>query len=73
MADLVVAEELMKCVDQFAPEHMAQCINYLAASGLHVALILNFQSPKLEWRRVVREFTQSLALPPLPPETLPAA
>jgi GxxExxY protein len=34
-------------------EHLAQCINYLKASGLRVALLINFQRPKVEWKRVL--------------------
>jgi len=55
-ADLVVADRLLvevKCVDQFSNEHLAQCINYLKVSGLHLALLINFRHPKVEWRRVV--------------------
>ena len=55
VADLVVEEKLiveLKCVDRFANEHLAQCINYLKASNLRVALLINFQRPKVEWRRV---------------------
>lgn len=55
-ADLVVEDRLLvevKCVEQFANEHLAQCINYLKASGLHLALLINFRRPKVEWRRVV--------------------
>jgi GxxExxY protein len=43
----------LKCVDQFANEHMAQCINYLKASGRKIALLINFQKPKMEWKRIV--------------------
>ena len=56
VADLVVEEQLvveLKCVDHLANEHLAQCINYLKASGLHVALLVNFQRPKVEWKRVL--------------------
>lgn len=56
VADLVVADQLiveLKCVDRLANEHLAQCINYLRASGLKLALLINFQKPKLEWKRVV--------------------
>jgi GxxExxY protein len=61
LADLIVEEQViveLKCVESFAPEHMAQCINYLKASGLKVALILNFRRTKLEWKRVVNDFDQ---------------
>jgi GxxExxY protein len=32
---------------------MAQCLNYLRASGLRFALLINFQHPKVQWKRVV--------------------
>lgn len=55
-ADIIVEDRLVveiKCVDHFSGEHTAQCINYLKASGLKLALLVNFQKPKVEWRRVV--------------------
>ena len=57
-ADLVVEDRLLvevKCVEAFSNEHLAQCINYLKASGLHLALLINFRRPKVEWRRVVHD------------------
>jgi len=39
--------------DLVANEHLAQRINYLKASGLRVALLINFQRPKVEWKRVL--------------------
>jgi GxxExxY protein len=57
-ADLLVEDRLLvevKCVDAFSSEHLAQCINYLKVSGLHLALLINFRRPKVEWRRVVHE------------------
>ncbi|WP_321477213.1 GxxExxY protein [uncultured Paludibaculum sp.] len=56
VADLIVQERViveLKCVEHFANEHLAQCINYLKASGLRVALLLNFQRSKVAWKRVV--------------------
>lgn len=41
----------LKCVERLANEHMAQCLNYLRASGKEVCLLINFQKPKVEWRR----------------------
>jgi GxxExxY protein len=58
-ADLVVDDRLLvelKCTHRLADEHLAQCINYLTASGLHLAVLINFQHPKVEWRRVVQGF-----------------
>ena len=54
-ADLVVEGRLiveLKCVECFLNEHLAQCINYLRVSNLKLALLINFQKPKLEWRRL---------------------
>ncbi|HWQ55984.1 MAG TPA: GxxExxY protein [Bryobacteraceae bacterium] len=56
VADLMVEDWLiveLKCVESFTNEHLAQCINYLRASGKKVALLLNFQKPKVQWKRVV--------------------
>ena len=55
--DLVVERILiveLKCVDRFGATHLAQCLSYLQASGLTLALLLNFQHPKVECRRVAR-------------------
>lgn len=55
-ADLLVENQLLvelKCVDGFLNEHVAQCINYLKASGLRLALLINFQKPKVEWKRII--------------------
>jgi len=54
-ADVVVEEELiveLKCVEQPGGEHMAQCLNYLRASGRDVCLLVNFQNPRVEWKRI---------------------
>ncbi len=52
--DVVVVE--LKCVDRLSNEHIAQCVNYLRASGRHVCLPINFQKSKVEWKRVVDRF-----------------
>jgi GxxExxY protein len=43
----------LKCVDRLANQHMAQCLNYLRASGRKLCLLINFQQPKVEWKRLV--------------------
>jgi GxxExxY protein len=56
LADIIVENEIvveLKCVESFTNEHMAQCINYLKATNLKLALLVNFQKPKVEWRRIV--------------------
>jgi GxxExxY protein len=55
-ADIIVEDVLvieLKCVDHFANEHTAQCLNYLRASGRSVCLLVNFQRSKVEWKRIV--------------------
>ena len=59
LADLLVEDLILveiKCSDHFAPEHLAQCINYLRASNLTLCLLLNFQKPKVECKRVVNRY-----------------
>jgi GxxExxY protein len=46
----------LKCVERLANEHMAQCLNCLRASGRSVCLLVNFQKPKAEWRRIVNGY-----------------
>jgi GxxExxY protein len=58
-ADILVEDMLvveLKCVECLANEHVAQCLNYLNASGQTVCLLVNFQRPKVEWKRIVRGF-----------------
>jgi GxxExxY protein len=55
-ADILVEDVLvveLKCVERLANEHTAQCLNYLRASGRTVCLLVNFQKPKVEWKRIV--------------------
>lgn len=61
-ADLLVEEVLvieLKCVERLANEHTAQCLNYLRASGRTLCLLVNFQKPKVEWKRIVLGFQTS--------------
>jgi len=44
-----------KVVSAFNEAHTAQMIGYLAISQLDLALLLNFKSARLEWKRVVRQ------------------
>ena len=59
LTDILVEDVLaieLKCVDRLANEHTAQCINYLRASGLGLCLLVNFQEPKVEWKRIIDGF-----------------
>ena len=63
-ADMVVEDEVvleLKCVEAFTSDHMAQCLNYLRASGKPLALLINFQHPKVQLRRVIHEHPRSSA------------
>ena len=55
-ADLLVEDSVLlelKAVSALNEIHMAQCLNYLKASGLKVCLLLNFGKPRLEIKRIV--------------------
>ena len=44
----------LKAIDQISKREEAQVINYLRATGLRVAVIINFGDPgRLDWTRVV--------------------
>jgi GxxExxY protein len=54
-ADILVESKLvveLKAVSALRPEHQAQVINYLKATGIEVGLLVNFGNPKLEYRRL---------------------
>jgi GxxExxY protein len=56
-ADIFVEKKViveLKAVKTIAPEHEAQVINYLNATGIEVGLLINFGNPKLEYRRLTR-------------------
>ena len=56
-ADLLVEEKViveLKAVKALAPEHEAQVINYLNATGIQVGLLINFGNPRLEFKRFTR-------------------
>jgi GxxExxY protein len=56
IADLLVEDKVLvelKTVKALDDAHVAQCINYLHATGMSVCLLMNFARSKLEFRRVV--------------------
>ena len=55
IADLLVENEVIvefKCCKALLPEHQAQVINYLKATGLSVGLLVNFGQSRLEYKRL---------------------
>ena len=52
--DIVVEDRVvleLKAVSSLADEHVAQAVSYLRASGLPVALLINFGAKSLTWKR----------------------
>jgi len=48
---LVIVE--LKIVKTLTDVHLAQCMNYLRATGVIVCLLINFGNPKVEVKRVI--------------------
>ena len=56
-ADLIIDGKFiveLKSVSKFNASHQAQAMHYLAATGLRLALLLNFSTGSLEHRRVIK-------------------
>ena len=56
IADIVADDRMiieLKCADALSRAHVAQTINYLKASNISTALLLNFGKPKIEYRRII--------------------
>jgi GxxExxY protein len=57
--DIIVENKVLlelKAVKALAPEHSAQVINYLKATGMEVGFLINFGNAKLEYRRFGNKF-----------------
>jgi len=56
VADFVCFGEViveLKAVETIIPEHLAQVLNYLKATGKKVGLLINFGSRSLQYKRVI--------------------
>jgi GxxExxY protein len=56
LADFVAFGKIiveLKAMDKLTPREESQVINYLKSSGLEVAVLINFGSQNLEWKRIV--------------------
>lgn len=59
VADMLIDGRLiveLKAAVSIEPGHEAQILNYLAATGIGLGLLLNFGASRLEMRRKTREF-----------------
>lgn len=50
--DCVIVE--LKCCEGFDDAHVAQCLNYLKATGIKLCLLINFGKTRAEIKRLVR-------------------
>jgi GxxExxY protein len=56
IADFVCFGEVIleiKSVEALRSEHMAQVLNYLKATGKKIGLLVNFGTPKLQYKRII--------------------
>jgi GxxExxY protein len=59
VADLLVEGLVLvelKAIKELDNIHLAQCLNYLKATGLQLCLLINFGTPKIRIKRVVSPF-----------------
>jgi GxxExxY protein len=55
--DMVIADRIiveLKAMSGITDIHIAQALSYMKASGLEIALIINFGEESLVWKRLVR-------------------
>lgn len=55
--DIIAKEAIvleLKALDRLTNEHLAQALSYLKATGLKLAILINFGKASLEHQRVVR-------------------
>ncbi len=56
-ADILVEDKIileLKAIEKIADAHRAQTLNYLKATGLRLAILLNFGKEKLKYERFVK-------------------
>jgi len=56
VADILVDDKIileLKSIENINDVHRAQALNYLKATGLRIALILNFGKTKLQYERLI--------------------
>ncbi len=67
IADVLVEGSVLienKAVQNLAPVHEAQLVNYLTATGIEIGLLLNFGADRLQFKRKHRTFRPRRPPPP---------
>jgi GxxExxY protein len=60
-ADLLVENRIileLKTVETISDTHIAQCLNYLKATGISICLLINFYHPKVQIKRIVNNLKE---------------
>jgi GxxExxY protein len=55
-ADILIEDKIileLKAIEKITDAHKAQALNYLKATGLKLAIIINFGKQRLEYERIV--------------------
>ncbi len=61
IADIIVEDCViieLKTVQKLDESHLAQCMNYLKATGLHVCQLLNFATNRVQIKRIVHNLAE---------------
>jgi GxxExxY protein len=56
IADLIVEDQVLveiKNIDHLGNTQVAQCLNYLKATGIHIGLLMNFGTIRVEIKRLI--------------------
>lgn len=64
VADIIVENKVLlelKAVKNITPEHQAQVVNYLKATGIEIGLLINFGNSKMEFRRFNRQSSYNIS------------
>jgi GxxExxY protein len=62
IADMIVEKKVLlelKAVENLSNAQYAQILNYLRTTGIEVGLVINFGTPKLQYRRFDNRFDQN--------------
>ncbi len=66
ISDLFIEDTVLveiKTVKQLDDGHMAQCMNYLKATGLNICMLFNFSNRRLEIKRIVHNLIKPTKKP----------